>query len=55
MLERTRSGAWGVVYAGPTTWLPFEIHTETVPMFDRRALQRPGIRESVIPPDSTFD
>ena len=32
--------------------LPFEIRTDTVPMFDWRALQRWGISESRLPPNS---
>jgi PAS domain S-box-containing protein len=32
--------------------LPFEIRTDSVPMFDWRALQRWGINESRLPPDS---
>ncbi|MGE5214435.1 MAG: ABC transporter substrate binding protein [Nitrospirota bacterium] len=36
----------------PPASLPFEIRTDTVPMFDWRALQRWGISESRLPPNS---
>jgi PAS domain S-box-containing protein len=36
----------------PPASLPFEVRSDTVPMFDWRALQRWGIREDVLPPNS---
>jgi PAS domain S-box-containing protein len=36
----------------PPSALPFEIRTDTVPMFDWRALKRWGINESRLPPNS---
>src|SRR5262245_41089895 len=42
-----------LILTGPTpASLPFEIRTDTVPMFDWRALRRWGISESRLPPDS---
>jgi PAS domain S-box-containing protein len=50
----TRAGelARRILTGTPPASLPFEVRTDTVPMFDWRALQRWHIRESLLPPGS---
>jgi two-component system, LuxR family, sensor kinase FixL len=43
-----------ILTGNPPASLPFEIHTESVPMFDWRALKRWGISESRLPPNSVI-